>query len=133
MATKSKTQRAKASEKRQAKKAARLEDELELESAPDQDAEEAQPKKSLFKKSEDEKPQTDSKPVKAEPKPKKTRFKFFRDVRSEMKRVTWPSGRDVLQWTGVVIVALVFFGVYVALLDNVIITPLLVLLSGLGA
>ncbi len=50
-----------------------------------------------------------------------------------MKRVTWPTRTDVLRWTGVVVVALLFFGVFVALLDNAIITPLLVLISGIGA
>ncbi len=65
--------------------------------------------------------------------PKKKRFQFFREVRAEMKRVTWPSRTDVLRWSGVVVVALLFFGVFVALLDNAIITPLLVLVSGIGA
>ena len=70
---------------------------------------------------------------KAEAKPvKKKRFQFLRDVRSEMKRVTWPTKQDVLRWSVVVVAALVFFGVYVALLDNVVITPLLVAISGLG-
>ena len=129
MATKSKTQRAKASEKRQAKKAAKAEELLTPAAEETTPAEE--PKKSLFKKSEPA--SSDSKPVKAEPKPQKTRFKFLKEVRSEMKRVTWPSRTDVIRWTGVVIVALLFFGIYVALLDNAIITPLLVAFSGLGA
>ena len=64
---------------------------------------------------------------------KKKRFQFFRDVKSEMKRVTWPTRTDVLRWSGVVVVALLFFGVFVAILDNAIITPLLVLISGIGA
>ena len=50
-----------------------------------------------------------------------------------MKRVTWPTRTDVLRWSGVVVVALLFFGVFVAVLDNAIITPLLVLISGIGA
>ena len=71
--------------------------------------------------------------TKKETKPKKTRFQFLKDVRAEMKRVTWPSRTDVLRWSGVVVGALIFFGVYVAVLDNVIITPALVALTGLGA
>ena len=47
-------------------------------------------------------------------KAKKKRFKFFKDVRAEMKRVTWPTRTDVLRWSGVVVVALLFFGVFVA-------------------
>ena len=79
-------------------------------------------------------PAQEKKPEKkAEAKPvKKKRFQFLRDVRSEMKRVTWPTKQDVLRWSVVVVAALVFFGVYVALLDNVVITPLLVAISGLG-
>lgn len=71
---------------------------------------------------------------KAEKKPaKKRRFGFLKDVRSELKRVTWPTKQDVLRWSVVVVVALLFFGVYVAVLDNVVITPLLIGISGLGA
>lgn len=129
MATKSKTQRAKASEKRQARKASKI-DGVEEQSSVVESTEAEKPKKSLFSKSEDK---ADSKPAKEDIKPKKARFQFLKDVRSEMKRVTWPSRIDVLRWSGVVVAALLFFGVYVALLDNGIITPLLVAFSGLGA
>ena len=77
---------------------------------------------------------TETKPVvKEEKKQKKTRFKFLKDVRAEMKRVTWPTRQDVIRWSGVVVGALLFFGIYVAILDNLIITPGLVALTGLGA
>lgn len=70
---------------------------------------------------------------KIEKKPtKKRRFAFIKDVKGELKRVTWPTKQDVLRWTVVVVVALVFFGIYVALLDNII-TPVLVAVSSLGA
>lgn len=134
MAKKSKTQRAKASAARQQRKAdrAQVEAEPQVEQVP---AQEEKPKKSLFKKSSDtDKPAEDKSAKKSEEKkPKKKRFKFFREVRAEMKRVTWPTRTDVLRWSGVVVVALLFFGVFVALLDNAIITPLLVLVSGIGA
>lgn len=133
MAKKSKTQRAKASAARQQRKADRDTEVLVEEIAPEP---EEKPKKGLFKKAE-EKPAEAAEPKKAakkaDEKPKKKRFQFLRDVKSEMKRVTWPTRTDVLRWTGVVVVALIFFGVFVALLDNVIITPLLVLISGIGA
>lgn len=138
MAKKSKTQRAKASAARQQRKAAREQEELnpKVEETP---AVEEAPKKSLFKKSSDNsaaaktsEPKGSAKKAE-EKKPKKKRFKFLREVRAEMKRVTWPTRTDVLRWTGVVVVALLFFGVFVALLDNAIITPLLVLISGIGA
>ncbi|MEC4271591.1 preprotein translocase subunit SecE [Adlercreutzia sp. R25] len=134
MAKKSKTQKAKASAARQQRKAER---ELEGQNPAPVAAEATEEKKgSLFKKGSEDKSasSTDTaKSSKKEEKPKKKRFQFFRDVKSEMKRVTWPTRTDVLRWSGVVVVALLFFGVFVALLDNVIITPLLVFISGIGA
>ena len=134
MAKKSKTQKAKASAARQQRKAER---ELEAQNPQATQAVADEPeKKGLFKKSADAAPaSSDSgKPAKkAEEKPKKKRFQFLRDVKAEMKRVTWPTRTDVLRWSGVVVVALLFFGIFVAILDNAIITPLLVLVSGIGA
>lgn len=129
MAKKSKTQRAKASAARQQRKSDRENGVLESESV-EEVAEEKKSKFNLLKKSDDEQFKADKK---AEQKAKKVRFKFLKEVKAEMKRVTWPSRSDVLRWTGVVILALLFFGVFVAVLDNVIITPLLVLISGIGA
>ncbi len=134
MAKKSKTQKAKASAARQQRKAER---EMEEQMPQAQAATASEPeKKGLFKKSADapaSSNDTAKAAKKAEEKPKKKRFQFFRDVKAEMKRVTWPTRTDVLRWSGVVVVALLFFGVFVALLDNAIITPLLVLISGIGA
>ena len=59
--------------------------------------------------------------------------RLCKDVRAEMKRVTWPTRTDVLRWSGVVVGALLFFGIYTAVLDNVIITPGLIALTSLGA
>lgn len=134
MAKKSKTQRAKASAARQQRKAER---ELAAANPQPTQAASAEPeKKGLFKKAPESAPaSTDSGKAakKAEEKPKKKRFQFLRDVKAEMKRVTWPTRTDVLRWSGVVVVALLFFGIFVAILDNAIITPLLVLISGIGA
>ncbi len=137
MAKKSKTQRAKASANRAAKKQERARQE-ELAS---HEVEEA-PKKSRFsfsKKEEGSKPQpkktssSQQSSKKAAPKPKKKRFAFLSDVRSEMRRVTWPTKHETLQWTCVVIVALLFFGVFVVVLDDWVVTPILLAISGLGA
>lgn len=136
MAQKSKTQRAKASAARQQRKA---EKEQQASAASEETVEKVEeaPKKSLFKKSSTDTQAkstgTKGSAKKTEEKPKKKRFKFLHEVKGEMKRVTWPTRTDVLRWTGVVVVALLFFGVFVALLDNAIITPLLVLISGIGA
>lgn len=129
MAKKSKTQRAKASAARQQRKADRENEELVEESAPEVE-EKPKQKLNFLKKSDDEILKAEKK---AERKAKKKRFQFLRDVKAEMKRVTWPSRTDVVRWSGVVVVALLFFGVFVALLDNVIVMPLLVLISGIGA
>ncbi len=137
MAKKSKTQRAKASANRAAKKKLAK----QAEATP---VVEEQPKKKLFgfKKSSKKPTNTSSqltqsskarKKTKAVEKPKKKRFAFLSEVRSEMRRVTWPSKQEVLQWTGVVIVALLFFGIFVLILDDWIVTPILFAISGLGA
>ncbi len=130
MANKSKTQKAKASAARQARKAAR-DNAPEVVEAPA--ADEAAPSrlKGLFIKSEEPKEEA-KKAEKASAKPKKQRFKFLKDVRLELKRVTWPTRQEVIRWTGVVLGALVFFGVFVAVLDAVI-QPIVVAISGLGA
>lgn len=148
MARKSKTQKAKASAARQARKADRDNVE-ELETSESQSlaekveaaayntsSEKGSDEKSggLFKRSEkkDDSKESDSS--------KKTdggavgnvkkRFQFFSDVRAELKRVTWPTRLDVLRWTGVVVTALLFFGIFTAVLDNFVVTPLLILVSG---
>ena len=128
MAHKSKTQRAKASANRAAKKASRVQEEAKLEATAEEEPQSAEKK-------------AEAKPAvkKAEPKPaekkeaKKPRKRgFLREVRSEMKRVTWPTKQDVLRWSGVVIVALVFFSVFVLVLDNFIVTPVLLGISSLA-
>ena len=150
MAKKSKTQKLKASAARQARKEeARAEEERQQELALAKAAEPQvpeKPKRKLFKKKAEEAPvEIEKKPasytapraVSIEPEKKEKKewriVTFFKDVRAEMKRVTWPTRTDVLRWSGVVIVALLFFGIYVALLDNAIITPILVFISNLGA
>jgi preprotein translocase subunit SecE len=42
---------------------------------------------------------------------------FFRDVRSELKKVTWPSKNEVVSTTIVVIAATAFFGFYLFFMD----------------
>jgi preprotein translocase subunit SecE len=45
---------------------------------------------------------------------------FYNDVRSEMKKVTAPSFKDVQATTAVVIVTVALFGVYFWIVDNTI-------------
>jgi preprotein translocase subunit SecE len=44
---------------------------------------------------------------------------FLRDVRAELKKVTWPSRAEVTSTTVVVIAATIFFGFYLFLMDVV--------------
>lgn len=150
MARKSKTQRAKASAARAARKEqAREEQQAELQAqekraeeaaAGDESADGKKPFRKAPKSTEasttaiKKKSETPTKKVqKEEPKkPKKERFVFLKSVRSEMRRVTWPTKQDVLRWSGVVVVALLFFGLYVAGLDNLVVLPVLSLIAGLG-
>lgn len=144
MAKKSKTQKAKAAAARAAKKQAKA-------NAPKEDAvleekqEEKKGFKKVFKKKEEPKREKTAAELRQERRDKKMAEKenrapkkhnkfvqFIIDVKAELKRVTWPTRREVKQWTGVVIAALVFFGVYVAILDNLIVTPLLLFISRLA-
>jgi preprotein translocase subunit SecE len=43
--------------------------------------------------------------------------KFLRDVRMEMAKVTWPTRKDLIQSTLVVIVAVVIAGAFIGVLD----------------
>ncbi|MEG0776209.1 MAG: preprotein translocase subunit SecE [Raoultibacter sp.] len=122
MAKKSKTQRARASASRAAKK-------IEEASAPVEVVE--QKEKKFFAKKTDAAPVEEKQEKKPEKKAKKPNF--LSEVRSELKRVTWPTKKDVLRWSVVVVVALVFFGAYVMVLDNFVVTPILVGISSIGA
>lgn len=147
MAKKSKTQRAKASARRQQKKEqARIAAEQEanapkeaevekgkftkfLESTPLKQSDEEKAERAQYK--EEEKRREEREKAEAQ-RNKKSRFQFFRNVRSEMKRVTWPSREDTTRWSLVVVGALVFFTAFVLFMDNVIVTPVLYLISGLA-
>ena len=56
--------------------------------------------------------------------------KYFGSVRSEMKRVTWPSKKELINLSLVVCASLIVVGVAIALFDTVI-SEGLVLFSGL--
>ena len=42
---------------------------------------------------------------------------FLRDVRSEVKKVTWPTRKETLASTAVVIIAVVIIAIYLGLVD----------------
>ena len=147
MAKKSKTQRAKASAKRADKREqARIAEEEEanrepepvkekgkvatlLEKTPLKRTDEEKAEAIQYKKEQQEQEEREKEEKK---KNKKEHFVFFKNVRSEMKRVTWPSRQDVARWSLVVVGALVFFTVFVLVMDNLVVTPLLYLISSLA-
>ena len=43
---------------------------------------------------------------------------FVRDVRAEMKRVSWPSAKDVKNTTIITLVAVIFFATYLFVVDQ---------------
>jgi len=46
-------------------------------------------------------------------------FNFLKEVRAEVKKVSWPARNEVYSTTLVVIIAMVFFGTYLYLMDIV--------------
>lgn len=42
---------------------------------------------------------------------------YFKRVRNELKRVTWPSFKEVVRYTWVVILSIVLFGAYFGVID----------------
>ena len=50
----------------------------------------------------------------------KNLISFYGDVKSELKKVSWPSKKEVYGTTLVVIVTVIFFGVYLFLVDLVL-------------
>ena len=45
--------------------------------------------------------------------------KFLRDVRAEMRRVSWPSAKEVKNTTIITLVAVIFFAIYLFLVDRI--------------
>ena len=58
---------------------------------------------------------------------------FLSEVRNELKRVTWPSQKEVYATTVVVIATSVFFGVYLFALDQLLLTTVQWIFRRLGA
>lgn len=45
---------------------------------------------------------------------------FYLAVRSEMKKVSWPGRQEVMSTTLVVIIAVLFFGAYLGVVDGIL-------------
>ena len=49
---------------------------------------------------------------------------YVGEVRAEMRRVTWPTRQELVNASLIVVAALIFFGVYIAIIDNIVVIPL---------
>ena len=58
---------------------------------------------------------------------------FLSEVRNELKRVTWPSQKEVYATTVVVIATSVFFGLYLFALDSILLSVFQWILRKFGA
>jgi preprotein translocase subunit SecE len=58
---------------------------------------------------------------------------FLSEVRNELKRVTWPTQKEVYATTVVVILTSVFFGIYLFLIDTIFFNAVQWILRRFGA
>ena len=58
---------------------------------------------------------------------------FLSEVRNELKRVTWPTQKEVYATTVVVILTSVFFGIYLFLIDTLFFNAVQWILRWFGA
>jgi preprotein translocase subunit SecE len=58
--------------------------------------------------------------------------KYLKDVRTELRRVSWPSRKDVVNSSVVVVVTLAFFMVFTLIVDNISSFIFIDLIAGIG-
>ncbi len=56
--------------------------------------------------------------------------RFLREVRSELKKVTWPTRRQLIAYTGVVLIAVILVSVLIWILDTAFAAAFRVFLRG---
>jgi len=54
---------------------------------------------------------------KANKKKRKSPARFFKDIVSELKKVTWPTGKDLVKYSGAVLAFILVVAVIVGLMD----------------
>ena len=92
-------------------------------------SEQPQKKATVLSRSKDKAPEKQSKAVaKADANKKPGLIKRFvnycKEVKGEMQRVVWPTRPELINASLIVVGALIFFGVGIAIIDNIIIIPL---------
>ena len=55
--------------------------------------------------------------------------KFFRDVKSELKKIVWPAPKSVFKSTGIVLVAIIASGVFISVLDTIFLALLVLVMN----
>ncbi len=55
-------------------------------------------------------------PKKKEKKPNRI-LKWFKDLKGELKKVTWPTAKDTLKNVGIVIACVIFVGIFIWVFD----------------
>ena len=68
-----------------------------------------------------------------EKKVKKDHGKWFREMRSELKKVVWPDRKTVMKNTGTVLLCSLAIGVCIWIFDFVMVTAVQMILSLFGA
>ena len=51
--------------------------------------------------------------------------KFFREVKAEMRKVSWPNKKELIAYTGVVFISVVFIAALIGLIDGVFVAQAL--------
>ncbi len=57
---------------------------------------------------------------------------YLKDVRTELRRVIWPSRKDVLNSSVIVVITLVFFMIFTLIIDNAASFVFIDVLAGIG-
>ena len=68
-----------------------------------------------------------------EVKKKRSRGQWFREMKSELKKIVWPSGKSVAKNTGTVLLCSLGIGVCIWIFDFVMVTAVQMILSLFGA
>ncbi len=66
--------------------------------------------------SSNSKPAKDKSKDSKEKKPKKS-FRFFKDLKAEVKKIVWPTRKTVINNTGIVLVFMLISGAFIFLMD----------------
>jgi len=99
------------------KKDAKSADKKDAKSADKKDAKTSERKSAKEAKAAEKKSAKSSKQAQKKPSIFKRIFAYFKNVRLEIKRTTWPTRNEVFRMSLIVVGALLFFGVFIFIMD----------------